>query len=853
MRPIMLTMTALGPYAGQEVVDFREAVASGLFGIYGSTGSGKSTIFSAMAFALFGEASSSDQDTASLRSHHAADDTLTQVEFIFEVGAARYLIRRTPDQMRPALRGDGETKDTHKAWLFDVTGINPDDITDENSGKIIAEKKVSDVKTAVLERLGYGAEQFRQIVLLPQGKFETFLTAKTDERMKILRELFDVSLYRKLAHRLKDDAKAAEDAVVIDRRTCARRLEQEGYESPDALKIGVAEAKDGHAKAEIISNDAAKAANLAAKKKTDADQLEATFLAGEKAQADLLVLTDQTADMDTAETKLKNARKAQSLLDVETAQKTAKSNLATAETGLATAKTAHETALETKDVAYKDLKVQDALADKRDEQRRYVEALARHTTTLAKAETLKASWESAQSNQTVNKSSHDEVEKHQKDIAAKHIEAEKQAKAAQSSTVERSRMNAELTKAKQALVAATAHAESGRLWTEATGLAAKAAADHTGTQKHLGEAQDRFDQAEANLTDAQAQHLAGKLVDGEPCSVCGSETHPSPADGYAESAGLDKAFRDTKTELDRKRAAYTKAAQVLSAANAKAEERKANFENLAKPDHTVETTQKTVEELIDNLKALGPEANTAEIDANITRLAGQVTDAQSAVTKARASFESSKTATALAKQAYDTALGSIPEPLRNETALATESQTAISALKAMQDALKSAQDTDKSAQHAALSCAKDLEGAEKTLTEAKSALKHAADTFADRLQQQEFSSEAFETHKAHIDQIDALRNNISVHKQKLVIAQDRAKTTASAIKFASIAATKTKYLAKKPARGGIPARENIKMVIITANMGCVDASPARSSMSSTMPSLRRIAKIQANVPSVITI
>ena len=82
------------------------------------------------------------------------------------LGSLRYLIRRTPDQMRPALRGDGETKDVHKAWLFDVSGINPDDITNENPGKIIAEKKVSLVKDAVSKLLGYGVEQFRQIVLL---------------------------------------------------------------------------------------------------------------------------------------------------------------------------------------------------------------------------------------------------------------------------------------------------------------------------------------------------------------------------------------------------------------------------------------------------------------------------------------------------------------------------------------------------------------------------------------------------------------------------------------------------------------------------------------------------------------
>ena len=782
MRPIILTMTAFGPYAGKEVVDFRDAVASGLFGIYGSTGSGKSTIFSAMTFALFGEASRSDQDAASFRSDHAADEVLTQVDFIFEIGATRYLIRRTPDQMRPALRGDGETKDTHKAWLFDVTGIDPDDITEENSGKIIAEKKVGHVKAAVLERLGYGVEQFRQIVLLPQGKFETFLTAKTDERKKILRELFDVSLYRKLTDKFIEQAKTAEDAVKIDRRTCASRLDQEGFESPDALKTGIADAKHEHRKAETVSSAAAKVAGLAAKKLTDAAQLETSFLDSEKAKTGLQTLMDKATYMDAAETKLKNARKAQSLLDVDTAQKKAKANLNVAETELAAAKEAYEAAAVAKDTASKHLQAQDALAEKRNERRRSVETLAQHATTLSRAKALKSDWETALSKQADTKTAYDKAEARLTESAGKHATAHSQAKAAQASQVERSRLTTEITKAKQALAIATAHGEASRLWAEATELAKRTSAELADTQKHLGDAQIRFDDAELALAAAQAQHLAEKLVDGEPCAVCGSQSHPSPATGHAESGGLDQAFRDARAALNTKQAIHARAAQALSGANAKAEDRKANLESLTKPDHTPEAAQQIVNELSKSLKALGPEADTAEIEVTIVRLAGTITDAQSSVAKARDIMEASKTATALAKQAYDNALGSVPEHLRSHTALATASQTAVSAHDTMQAALKSAQDADKSARESALSRAKDMESAEKTLNGAKSSLKLAAETFADRLQKQGFSPEAFETHKAHISQVGTLRTQIIAHKEALAIAQDRVKTTAQAIK-----------------------------------------------------------------------
>src|SRR5271166_5053540 len=140
MRPIRLTMQAFGPFAGREVVDFREAMESSLFGIYGPTGAGKSTIFSAVTFALFGEATRADQDTDSLRSDHADPGTVTEVEFVFEVGEQRFVVRRRPDQKRPKLRGAGETEMAHEAFLLDATGLSVEDIGGGNSGKVIAEK-----------------------------------------------------------------------------------------------------------------------------------------------------------------------------------------------------------------------------------------------------------------------------------------------------------------------------------------------------------------------------------------------------------------------------------------------------------------------------------------------------------------------------------------------------------------------------------------------------------------------------------------------------------------------------------------------------------------------------------------
>ena len=284
MRPVRLTLQAFGPYANREVIDFRNAVEAGLFGIYGQTGSGKSTIFSGMTFALFGEASKSEQERTSLRSDHAAADLATEVEFVFDVGERRFVVVRQPDQMRPKQRGEGETKSAHEAHLFDATGLALDEITANKRGKIIAEKKVRDVDANVSEILGYGAEQFRQIVLLPQGRFEKFLSAKTNERVTILRDLFDVSLYQALMADLKEQAAEAERQVREERAVCARRLKAEGFESTDTLLEGIAAAQAAVQERSTVEAVAKKQAQTAETGLRSAEVVEAKFVASKQAK-----------------------------------------------------------------------------------------------------------------------------------------------------------------------------------------------------------------------------------------------------------------------------------------------------------------------------------------------------------------------------------------------------------------------------------------------------------------------------------------------------------------------------------------------------------------------------------------
>lgn len=172
MRPITLTISAFGPYAAETVIDFARLGDHGLFLITGDTGSGKTTIFDAITFALYGEASGDVRETGMFRSKYAAEDVPTFVELEFIYRRQRYTIRRNPDYMRPKGRGTGYTLQKADAVLVYPDGRQP--VT-----------KTRDVTKAVEELIGLNYSQFTQIAMIAQGDFQKLLLAGTADRSVI--------------------------------------------------------------------------------------------------------------------------------------------------------------------------------------------------------------------------------------------------------------------------------------------------------------------------------------------------------------------------------------------------------------------------------------------------------------------------------------------------------------------------------------------------------------------------------------------------------------------------------------------------------------------------------------------
>lgn len=195
MRPIRIEMSAFGPYAGKQTVEMDRLGTSGIYLITGDTGAGKTTIFDAIVFALYGTASSDRRSGDMLRSRYAEPDTPTEVKLVFAYRNKEYEIRRNPTYQRPKLRGEGMTQENASAELR-LPG-----------GEILT--RTGEVDEKIREILGMTRDQFMQIAMIAQGDFLKLLLAKTEERRKIFSSIFRTGRYARLEDRLKQEARQA--------------------------------------------------------------------------------------------------------------------------------------------------------------------------------------------------------------------------------------------------------------------------------------------------------------------------------------------------------------------------------------------------------------------------------------------------------------------------------------------------------------------------------------------------------------------------------------------------------------------------------------------------------------------
>ncbi|WP_137158391.1 SMC family ATPase, partial [Blastococcus sp. CCUG 61487] len=327
MRVHQLGLTAFGPFATRVEVDLDDVGRDGLFLLWGPTGAGKTTLLDAVVFALFGTVPGARGEEKRLRSDHAADDVRTEVELELTLGDERLRVTRRPEQQRPKRRGEGWTTEQARLVLQRWAGDAWEPVS----------TRIDEGSEYLRTRLGLSAEQFCQVVLLPQGDFARFLRAEPEDRARLLRTLFDVGRFARVEDWLAGERAAARDRLERVRARAGTLVSLVAQVAdvtvPEEFALELVGAAPGspvsawvrrvRAEAEEVAARATEAAEAAGER---ARAAEAALAAGraeeechvrlERARAELGRLEAAAPELEPARAALDAARRAEPVRDV---------------------------------------------------------------------------------------------------------------------------------------------------------------------------------------------------------------------------------------------------------------------------------------------------------------------------------------------------------------------------------------------------------------------------------------------------------------------------------------------------------------------------------------------------------
>lgn len=532
MRPITLTLSAFGPYAGETTLDFSELGAERLFVITGPTGSGKTTVFEAILYALYGKLSKKGMDPASLRCDFLKpdDDRITFVDFTFEISGKRFHIHRQPKQSVAKKRGSGRRELGQEA-LLECVGHED----------FLPLTKIGEVDRKIVDLVGLDEEQFKKIVMLPQGAFQEFLVSSTKDKIELLRQIFDTSLYDLALSRIKSrvsDVTGAYAELKADYRskTALLRFEESiafgEQPSQDVLTQMEALAQADEARQERLQQtvDDANAIYLAALETLNREaQHNADVRKWQQAEAELTALRARQPEIAALSGQVCAADQARSLADKETRAAEERRLLHQQEEALALARQQAQKAAQQMNAAAQHLAQAEQqkqhadlahdtlpeLTTKRDKMNEYVAdraALQQAAQALASAERELATL--AQDEQRA------EAALHTAEAAQEKKQRLQQDQAQQETAIVK--LDALLAEERRQYQLLKRFIDLRQERPELAAAQEKAAAQLAAAEKRLAEAR-------AANRQQLAATLAQELEDGAPCPVCGAVHHPAPA------------------------------------------------------------------------------------------------------------------------------------------------------------------------------------------------------------------------------------------------------------------------------------------------------------------------------------
>ena len=500
MRPIRIEMSAFGPYAGKQTVEMDRLGTSGIYLITGDTGAGKTTIFDAIVFALYGTASSDRRSGDMLRSRYAEPDTPTEVKLVFAYRNKEYEIRRNPTYQRPKLRGEGMTQENASAELR-LPG-----------GEILT--RTGEVDEKIREILGMTRDQFMQIAMIAQGDFLKLLLAKTEERRKIFSSIFRTGRYARLEERLKQEARQARK--TYDDLVREIGFEQERARLPEGTDRSGLRDEEYLQAIEKFRDEAGIRLEEGEKKQVllrgELDALAARILAAEEQEKRKKALEEtrqQWTKLQAAAEQRKQELEAARSREPEAKEKEARLHVE-----------------------------QDRL-----QQYDRLEELKRQKT---EAEKKQVSDEVARKKLEEGRKA---LTQQIQDCRQKIKEKEALAGKAAALSGEKERLRSQGAEYNELKTLLEAYEEASEKWNRAAAIYQAAC----GKEQEFGESYRRQHRA---FLDDQAGILAAELAENQPCPVCGSLHHPSPAvktdDAPTREAveQSQKRWEESKTAMD---------------------------------------------------------------------------------------------------------------------------------------------------------------------------------------------------------------------------------------------------------------------------------------------------------------
>ena len=764
MRPLRLEMHAFGPYSGTQVLDFRELGDRPLFLIHGPTGAGKSTILDAICVALYGESSGDERNAGQLRSDYAPPELRTSVAYEFAIGDQAYRIDRRPKQEIPRVDGSGVQSITHQVSMYRRSGDHEDELI--ASG-------VNDVGTQVERLLGLRADQFRQVVVLPQGRFRELLTASSNEREKIFATLFQTEHYERIQDRLKKRAREIEQSLEQQYNQQRLVLGNVEVDSREALSGRIDELKkDLDALGEQRSRQDTSVEQ--ARKMLDRErETDRKLKDVEKARAALDELLLHKDEVDGQRQTLEKARRASSLVDAEANLNERIREAETSEQECERLQRLTTNAQDTLKQAEEEKQHADALQPQLNQhvqKQRDLEALRPRITALTEAESsLNEARESARHHAEQAAS----LERQRDNVVETLEQTQQQLQTArlQSGQVEgheatrnhlsrlvrqRSELETEREKLQQ---------EREAQQTASTGLETANA--------RLAEAERALDIMEAAWRNGQAALLARQLESEQPCPVCGSIHHPAPAaseDEIPDEAELEAQRQAVETARNNRDQASRNKITIDGRVESQAhnvERLQAELEDVI--DTPVEELQKQRQDVEEKLRVATEESERVgdlqkqvdELHRNKEDLTSQLTEAQNALNEARNAEVSANTR-------FDTAAREVPEEYRSLEALDAALEVVSAEITRYSERIEKASSDLESARSAFQEISTRLESARKEASQYRERADRESASFAQRRAEQGFETdEEYREARIPAEQIDQLNTEINQYDERV--------------------------------------------------------------------------------------